>query len=150
MVFFDRLIAAVLIGGPRDIEPVVVYSRIEVVVLSPPSPKLVCESVDLLELLRSDPADPPEELLVFEVVQVDVQLGRKVPGHPRTPVVRSVVFGDVIHVMENEAVVLVALHRLRVPRVEEHCSVKRVIPSLLDNVDREIETLLHHYRQQMT
>lgn len=65
-------------------------------------------------------------------IHIFVQFGSKMARHLPAAVVVSVVFRDVVHVVEDHAVPVQVLYSLQEANVEEHGSVERLAPTLND------------------
>ena len=70
-----------------------------------------------------------------------IYLGTKV-----LPVNISVIFGQEIHVMENETVIRITFHSLTGPNIEEHRSIKGTSPILFNN----IYTIIYGHREYVS
>lgn len=65
-------------------------------------------------------------------IHIFVQFGSKMARHLPAAIVVSVVFRDVVHVVEDHAVPVQVLHGLQEANVEEHGSVEGLAPALND------------------
>lgn len=72
-------------------------------------------------------------------VHVFVQFGSKVARHLPAAVVVAVVFRDVVHVVEDQAVPAQVLHGLQEAHVEQHGSVEGLAPALDDTAGQRAQ-----------
>lgn len=63
-------------------------------------------------------------------VHVFVQLGSEVAWHLTAAVVVAVILGDVVNIMEDQAVPVQVLHGLQESHVKQHGSVEGLAPTL--------------------
>lgn len=69
-------------------------------------------------------------LMTHSHVHVFVQFGSKVAWHLTTAVVVSVILGDVVNIMEDQAVPVQVLHGLQESHIKQHGSVEGLAPTL--------------------
>lgn len=69
-------------------------------------------------------------LIAHSHVHIFVQFGSKVAWHLTTTIVIAVILGDVVNIMEDQAIPVQVLHGLQESHIKQHGSVERLVPTL--------------------